>query len=209
MSNYELDNAKRILDKFRSMTVSAMEKYDRRPAEEFKAYMNGFIDFMNFAMMADDMDSNKPEQTTSNKPKYTPIREINPEVLYYEPISGQFIDISPVTLKRFILEFDRTIKEEGEATLNDWLNKLGLRQMDDGWLFVWHAWQGRFDISPRNQIIDGKMVVTMNYLHYPRTFNNKEYESFVEENEEDESDELDNIVKNDEEETEDGKSSEV
>lgn len=75
---------------------------------------------------------------SKNNPKITE------KVLYYEPISKQYIEMEPYQIENALYEVNRKYAIDGELPLNYWLKLLGLEEVAYGNIKGWnsyHQWE--------------------------------------------------------------------
>ena len=70
--------------------------------------------------------------------------KISEKVLYYEPISKQYVELEPYEIENALYEANRKFAIDGELPLNYWLRLLGLEEVAYGNIKGWnsyHMWE--------------------------------------------------------------------
>ena len=142
----------KMLKELNVLLLDAFKKFDDKPDQFYKCYMDGVTDALDMVMRCEDDAPNEPEEKG---------------LLFYEPLSGRYFTM---TLDAFdqALKKVRKIANAGDVmTVNDWFECLGLEpQMVFGYAYFWETIPDPF-VSTSTDIRNGKPVWTIYYTEKP------------------------------------------
>lgn len=140
------------------LLCEAFVKFEDKPDQFYKCYMDGVTDMLNLVVERDHTE----DQTRLNA---EPPKDAG--ITFFEPLSGRYFDMSLEKFDQAVREVLRQSRTCPNITVNEWFDTLGLEpQLVFGDAYYWLNIPDPF-LNTTTEVINGKPVCVIHYMERP------------------------------------------